>query len=359
MPSLDILENRWRLLGDHRTSVFLSWPWISTWLNAVKSKCDISTLGFYTNTGELVGLALLVNTPTRRRMVFHRNIVTLNESLQKSINFTIEYNNVLHKPEFSNEVYYSLCDFIRYNKNHIHEIQFNFFDAEAIRQIEKIANQLGLSFQFDKSDPCNITELSAFDRVSDAYIKSLSKNRREQIRRSLKYFTGVGDPAFEVAKSSNEALSYFENLGHLHQEYWVAKGRSGVFSNPNWVSFHNNLISNHFENVFLARIQFGDHVCGYLYNLIDKDCMYSIQSGFNYGDNKHDRPGLISHYLAVLYAIDNGFRSYDFLSGDAQYKRSLGNSQNELFWATLQNPSLSIKLENFLMKYYRLIKGTK
>jgi len=123
-----------------------------------------------------------------------------------------------------------------------------------------------------------------------------------------------------------------------------------------WLKFHENIIKSYFHKVVIIKFSFGEHVCGYLYNFKDFNGMYAIQSGFNYSSDKLNRPGLVSHFLAICYAIENKCKSYDFLSGDAQYKRSLSNAQKNQSWLTIKNNTIQLVIEGYMLKWYRKIR---
>jgi CelD/BcsL family acetyltransferase involved in cellulose biosynthesis len=74
---------------------------------------------------------------------------------------------------------------------------------------------------------------------------------------------------------------------------------------------------------------------GYLYNLVyDKNVLF-YQSGLNYSGSNIYRPGLISHYYAIIHNAQKGMDVYDFLAGDSDYKKSLSTNSCRMYWARL------------------------
>jgi CelD/BcsL family acetyltransferase involved in cellulose biosynthesis len=53
----------------------------------------------------------------------------------------------------------------------------------------------------------------------------------------------------------------------------------------------------------------------------------------------------VMHYLAIGRAMRTGFQVYDFLAGEARYKRSLAAPGEALLWCRLQQPRLLFHLE--------------
>ena len=76
--------------------------------------------------------------------------------------------------------------------------------------------------------------------------------------------------------------------------------------------------------------------------------VYAYQSGFRYSQDNRLKPGLVSHLEAIELNRRLGHEAYDFLAGDARYKRSLSNKSNELLWLVLQRRRMDFWLENRL-----------
>jgi CelD/BcsL family acetyltransferase involved in cellulose biosynthesis len=59
------------------------------------------------------------------------------------------------------------------------------------------------------------------------------------------------------------------------------------------------------------------------------------------------KPGLVCHALAIDHNCRCGHLEYDFLMGDAQYKRSLSTSASEMTWLRLRRRLLKYRVEDF------------
>ena len=79
----------------------------------------------------------------------------------------------------------------------------------------------------------------------------------------------------------------------------------------------------------------------------------SYQSGYHPGPDNRHHPGLVMHYLAIERAMRAGFQVYDFLAGEARYKRSLAAPGEALLWCRLQQPRLLFSFE----RVGRLLRG--
>lgn len=359
-PLCDVLDIKpcWRQLEKYSSSIFLSWTWIGSWLSTIKDKSNVYSINFYTHTNKLVGAAFLTKDKVRRRKVFTLNIISLNETITNDTQFIIEYNNILYNPDYKNEVFYSFFDFLRNGHIRFDELQLHAFDINHAPDLGIIARSYKFYYLCEKISKVNFVDFGGLTGNPDAYLPTLSKNKREQIRRSVRFFEKFGNPDMEIASSRDQALKFFDAMGRLHQAYWTSKGCPGSFSNDTWIEFHKHLITNNPDNIQLIKLSFGDHIVGYLYNFIDNTSVYSIQSGFNYGKDKNNRPGLVLHYYAIRHAISSKRQKYDFLVDDTQYKRSLSNAFNICSWIQIQNKTPPVIIENMSVKCYRFLKAT-
>ncbi|MDT8453029.1 MAG: GNAT family N-acetyltransferase [Gammaproteobacteria bacterium] len=327
-------------------SIFLARPWIASWLQTIGDKAKIYSLQFYNKQNKLVGICFITRATIRRRKFFKIEQLSLNESEAKDNKFIIEYNGILHDPAFHDDVHYSFIEFLSCSSLKFDELRINAAEAKAFHNLKKICTDFDLKLIEDETSKAYCTNLNGYDGNSENYIASLSKSKREQIRRSIKYFSKFGVPTLEFASGRNQCLEFFHKLGGLHQRAWNARGRAGAYASQNWVDFHSRLITDYPDRVQLIRISYGRHILGYLYNLIDRNVAYSIQSGFNYSADKNDRPGIVSHFMVTNDCIRHAIERYEYLAGDAQYKRSLSNAHRQFSWYVVQRKNLKMRIEN-------------
>ena len=166
-----------------------------------------------------------------------------------------------------------------------------------------------------------------------------SANTRQQLRRSLRAWDAIGPLRLDIA-SSDQADACLDALADFHQRYWAGRGKPGAFAEPFFGRFHHALLKRASErqSVDLIRISAGDRVVGYLYNFVHDGWVAAYQSGFDFGpDADRLRPGLICHLMAIRHYARAGMRRYDFLGGEARYKRSLANAEIPLVWLDVRH----------------------
>jgi len=169
---------------------------------------------------------------------------------------------------------------------------------------------------------------------TDDPLAALSRNSRQQIRRSLRFYETQNPLSIKRADTEEQALAWLDDLETLHTKAWNRRGKKGAFSDPSFRDFHRRLISTTFSEgvTDLLRVQSGETVLGYLYNLRWRDVVYAYQSGFQFEQAPDARPGLVCHVLAMGLYREEGMATYRFLAGDARYKNSLATGTDELFW---------------------------
>ena len=183
--------------------------------------------------------------------------------------------------------------------------------------------------------PAPYLDLSADSDPLDRF----SANTRQQLRRSLRAWEEIGPLTFDIA-SFDRAAAYLDALADLHQRYWVGRGKPGAFAEPFFGRFHHALLkrASDRQSVDLIRVSAGDRVAGYLYNFVHDGWVFAYQSGFDFGpDAKQLRPGMVCHLMAIQHYAQAGMRRYDFLGGEARYKRSLANAEIPLVWLDVRH----------------------
>jgi CelD/BcsL family acetyltransferase involved in cellulose biosynthesis len=178
-------------------------------------------------------------------------------------------------------------------------------------------------------------DLAAIRSSGCDYLEGRSANTRQQIRRSDRFYERNGPIRLERAESVECALVMLDRMAGLHQAMWKARGKPGSFSGPFFRRFHEVLIATGAPRgeVALLEISSNGTIIGLLYNFIWKGRMSAYQSGLAYQpDEGQAKPGLTCHHAAIRAALEQGLDAYDFLAGDARYKRSLANQSQLQFW---------------------------
>ena len=334
-------ERLWRELEPRANpSFFLSWTWIGTWLETSAVAPEVVTAR---SNGRLIGIGL-VNAARRHRIGMTWPTLSLNESGHHRHDcIMIEDNGFLAERGLEHEV----------TKACLLHIVDAMPDWRELRLggvpdlIAHIVRELRLTIQLEAERASPFTDLSAV--TEDGEPSSLSRNARQQLRRSLRLYRAVGPLDLVPSPDKEEAMARFAELEKLHQRRWKAKGKPGAFAQPFFRHFHQALLARGFPRgeVDILRITAGNRTIGLLYSFFHNNDAYSYQSGFNYEADARLKPGLVSHLLALAHCRRRGMACYRFLAGDSRYKRTLSTSAYPLHWLTLRRSHFAFRVEKF------------
>jgi CelD/BcsL family acetyltransferase involved in cellulose biosynthesis len=267
----------------------------------------------------------------------------------------IEYNGLLVARNHEQAVYSKAVNHLFQTNRHCDEIFFSAMDGRVDlhcvppcevkfvhRVIEESASQM--------------VELDRFGQGVESYLATLSKNRRAQIRRSLRLYQELAPLKLREAGSIEEALLFFDGLKTLHTERWRSKGRGGSFANSRWEAFHRFLVRSRFPEREIGLLEISDThgPVGYLYNILWQDRVYVLQTGFRMQSDRRFMPGYVVHAIAIAHYKKMGMKIYDLMHGDSLYKRILCNRKETLRWVVMQRPRLKFDFENFVLKLFRI-----
>ena len=210
-----------------------------------------------------------------------------------------------------------------------------------------------------------------------AGLSYLSRNRRSKIRQSINYLGGEEHVKLIPLITSREQALAFETIGTLHKQRW---GEASGFYNAEFRRFFETLLARasvtNAVNVGSVEVhsstkaetdanvghlntkKFGVHLFALqtaelaegggdgdgetamrtgadslalaqnflLLFSYDETCYFYL-SALSQGEDSKHRTGWVAHVLAIEWAARQGFRYYDFMGGDADYKRSFTQSE--------------------------------
>ena len=344
------LEKEWcDLQARADCSYFQSWGWIGTWLEQLTE--DLHPKAFRVSCNDrLIGLGLLVDRDIKRRLLIPVKVLLLNEYPFGRRNMVIEYNGLLVERGFEADAYRAFVDYFLRQEGSHDEFQIGAVSsgvADLLKQ--SAAGKLG--FNINEESVAWQADLRGLEAGIENYLAKLSSNARAQIRRALNLYEKQGPIHVSTAEDVTQALSYLDRLKMLHTAHWQSRGLQGAFANPRWEGFHRTLIRDRFATgeVQLLKIANAGGELGYIYSHLWRRRVYMQQTGFGVPGDNRLKPGYVAHTLAIQHNLDKGMQIYDFMHGDARYKRTLANRSERLYWAVLQRKRMKFRLENLLV----------
>lgn len=172
---------------------------------------------------------------------------------------------------------------------------------------------------------------------------AISRNTRAQLARSDRSYAASGPLRVERAGTAAEAEGFLDAMLPWHLGTWRSRGVASGLAGAPVQRFLRALMHRGVRDgtVDMLRVTAGGRTAGFLLNLRAGRRVCAFASGFDYpGAARHEKPGLTCHAAAIAWSRTQGAAEYDFLAGDARYKRSLANDVRTLHWLTWQ-PTLS------------------
>ena len=335
-----------RLHSESETpTFFLSSTWMDAWLAVFGAGAKPFFLRFEIRNS-LVGMVLICRGQNRLGPFPIRQL-HINTAGEGKDSPMLEHNTILCKATHRDACTRALLGFL--DRLSWDELSFG-----GIRRADYVAIETNCSLkQSEIWQEAPYVDLERLRSTDAPYLESVSRNSRQQIRRSMKLYQSRGELMLQQAETLEEALIWFEELVELHEAVWRERGKAGAFASPRQRAFHEHIITNGLPRgeVQILRIRSGSETLGVLYNLCHHGHISFYQSGIRYEEDNRLKPGLVCHALAIQRALDTGFREYDFLaatSDGARYKVSLSNANRQLGWVKLKKGSLrAMALDTF------------
>lgn len=181
----------------------------------------------------------------------------------------------------------------------------------------------------NRSNVCPYIPLSG--STWDGYLRSLGSAHRYDFHRKLKRLKRQYDVRFDQVCFESDRREAIEQVFHLHELRWRARGASDAFPTGAARDFHREFsrlaLGRGWLRIFLLRLNDAPAAC--LYGFFYRRKFYFYQSGFDpvYAPSSL---GLILMGLAIERAIGEGAEEYDLLHGNEPYKSHWSRDCREL-----------------------------
>ena len=328
-------EAVWRSLDDDgRPSITTSWTWTETWLRHFG---DVVPHRFVVGDvdGRPAGIALVTRQAERNRLLAPTlHVGTAGEP--RGAGVCVERNR-LHARAAQHAAFgAALAAHLAADRSWARLSLPGFVEEDADALLRGLP---GARRAVDESPVADLRPDAGGD-VLDA----LPARRRRRLRQTLQHF-GPLRPSW--AQTPAEGHAILDELIALHAARWAHEGERGAFSSPRFTAFHRELVDRLVPQgrAALFRVDRGGETVGCLYGFVEGRRLLFYQSGLRRYDDNRLRAGLATHVLFMRACRERGLEEYDFLAGPTRYKLELATRCERLVWATLERPTLHLRVE--------------
>jgi tetratricopeptide (TPR) repeat protein len=247
-------------------------------------------------------------------------------------NSMADYTGLICLPGYEEEVIPAFAAYIQ------QKLVWSSFNVKSILETDKRMSLFLSNFSADSFELSQLRIQSLNEEEPDIYLAPyvslpddweqylqnyVGVNTRQKIRRFLRKVDSSDE--FYITHVDADNLEY-----HIEilLKFWESRWKKQKGDTFEVIMGYNRLILRHcFENncLYLSVLWKGDRPLGAIANFVDfqQKSMLFVITGRDQ-TLKNPPPGLILHADAIRYAIQNGFKVYDFLKGNEEYKYSFG-----------------------------------
>ena len=155
----------------------------------------------------------------------------------------------------------------------------------------------------------------------DEYLAMLSKQHRHQLRMAERRLLTSGRAVIEWVRRPEDLRQAQQILIELHQARRKSLGEPGAFSSDRFTAFQCEAMHELLRRgqLGLFRIELDGRPFAVEYMLCARKTVYHYQCGID-TSRLDDSPGRLGNLACLRFAIEHGYRVFDFLRGDEPYK---------------------------------------
>lgn len=155
----------------------------------------------------------------------------------------------------------------------------------------------------------------------EAYLATLSKSHRKQIRRLERNYFRTNRAQLHLVETEWELDQGLEALVKLHQRRRTSLGDRGCFSSERFAAFHRQTARRLLQSgrLRLVWLTVDGRTVAAEYQVLGEGVVYAYQSGIEPTALEHE-PGRLITLATLQSAIAEGRHAFDFLRGDESYK---------------------------------------
>jgi CelD/BcsL family acetyltransferase involved in cellulose biosynthesis len=293
--------------------IFVTWEWQAIWWECL-GEGELHLLTLRADDGLLVGIAPLCRVTGQTGERAFRWIGCVDVSDYLDLIALPEYEAALHKaildyvtgPDAPAWDYVDLCNIPQ--------------DSHTHRALAELAVQRSLYARAEVQDVCPVISLPD---TWDAYLDSLDKKQRHEIRRKMRRIEQETQTRRYTANNTNTLDDAVDTFIHLHKKSDPDKE---AFMTVQMVQFFKEICRALFENGWLqlAFIEMDGVEAATMLNFDYNGEILVYNSGYDPSAYAGLSPGIVLLADCIRSAIESGRKRFDFLRGNEDYKFRFG-----------------------------------
>lgn len=312
--------------------VFMSWEWISSWMETLVDAADGRILGAY------AGDRLLAVTP----LVAKASYATLwggHVSLAGVEQTGADYSDIVCVRGHEDEVAQAVAAWLVARNDWV---QCEFRDVLPTAIVRHMAALMagGNVMEDGIGNPCPRTSLGNgwLGMLRDRF----ESKRRYNIQRQLRLAEEREGLRLVLHDTPEAVLRAFPTIVKLHNERKAAQGIKSAFSEPERLNFHLRAaikLAETSRGAFVATLESPRQALSAAYCLRSNRSLYYFQTGVSSTGSARGA-GSTLLYMLLRWAANEGYDWFDFLKGDEDYKRAWATHHVEQRAIRVTRPSL-------------------
>ncbi|MEZ6113625.1 MAG: GNAT family N-acetyltransferase [Pirellulaceae bacterium] len=325
----DSLESDWNCLA--RGVPFRAWAWMRNWWRHFSDDNQLFVLTVRDDGGTLVGVApwYLANSASKGRAL--RFIASgqvcsdylsllATEAHEDAVisaiaSWLIAANRGRQNGDTSNETPIPVGDSDRWDLLELDGISAT--DRPTAKLIEQLVEQ---GCVVNRREGLNCWRIELPD-TWDAYLGTMSKSHRKQIRRVENRMLDSGRAVLHTIESLDDHHRAMQTLVDLHQRRRLSLNQPGCFADAKFDGFLHAAAADLLKTsqLELQILELDGTPAAAEFHLVGNGVVYAYQAGVD-PERLDDEPGRIMNVAVIKRAIENQYRAFDFLRGDEPYK---------------------------------------
>lgn len=320
---LDRIAGDWNeLLRDSKAdTIFLTWEWVSTWLDTVYPDARLFVVAVRDGDGRLIAIAPFYRGDLRLLGLVKYKCLRIIGDCQSGA----EYADVIIRRSFEKQAMNVVIEELLSHQDVWDCMWFpnvaNWTGAD-----HRVADSLGWHFHVHRRQV--VFSALELPEMYEEYLSLLARRHRSNIRRHEKGLCAAHKVELQRCQNESQLPEFIDALFLLHGKRWQSVGQTGSFVRRPpmerfYESFAPKALRKGWLRLYVLKVDGVTKAAqyGYAYG----DVYYSVQEG--YDPESFNGIGNILRNRVFKACIKGGLQEYDFLGGFTDHKRHWGAKQ--------------------------------